>query len=170
MSLTVSTLLQSFAPGLEIREFPFPTLDENLEIFNCSYVINSIPVVNFTVRINKSIGSIEFKIRSTKYIAFGPQDKIKISDFITHLEILGQDLLFKYSQIIKYLHAIPCTNSLVEYVLVGKTDSPSATLQIKNDRFIFEYNQTTKYTYGSLPKLLANPLIAQFKKSNGWFW
>ena len=169
MELTVSNLIQSFAPGMEIREFPVPTLDDNLEITNCAYVSNGLIVINFIVRINKSTRSIEFKIGSTKYVASGPEDKTKISDFLTHLEIVVQELVLVHSQITKYLHAIP-VNSLTEYVLVGKHGQEKGTLTIKNDRYIFEYKNITKYTYSSLPKLLANPLAAQFKKSNGWFW
>jgi hypothetical protein len=69
---------------------------------------------------------------------------------------------------IKYV--IPINNSLSDYVLVGSNDETITTLQIKNDRFIFVYKDTSKYTYSSLTKLLSNPLIARFKKSNIWFW
>lgn len=170
MDLSVSTLIQSFAPGFEIIETPIPTLNDDLEVTNCIYVDKGLEVISFTVKVKKSTQAIEFKIGTTKYFASGPNDKLKICDFLTHLEILGQDLIFKYSQISKYLHAIPSNNSLSNYLLVGKNENITGTLCIKNDRFIFEYKDISKYTYPSLQKLLANPLISQFKKSNLWFW
>jgi len=170
MKPIISILIQSFVPGIEIVEYSIPSLNDDLYILDCVYKHSGLSVINFNVRITKSTGSIEFKIGSTRYYALGPEDKYKICDFITHLEILGQDLILKYSQIIKYLHAIPINNSLSEYVLVGSNDDTITTLRIKNDRIIFDYKEISKYTYASLPKLLSNPLISQFKKSNRWFW
>jgi hypothetical protein len=168
--ILVLSLIQSFAPDFQIEETPVYTLNSDFEITNCIYIYNKINVVSFTVRIKKSTGAIEFKIGTTKYYAFGPEDKYKICDFITHLEILSQDLILKYSQITKYLNAVPKSNTLTEYILIGKNGETNGTLRIKNDRYIFDSKEISRYTYSSLTKLLGNPLVHQFKKSNRWFW
>ena len=171
MEETVSEILQIFAPGILIDEYEIPTTNNNIIIKNCTYSNGKLNIINFLAKINKSNDSIEFKVGTTKYFALNQFDKNKICDFILHLELLGEELLLKYKQITKYLNAIPSSTSLTSYALVSsKSLSVYSSILIKNGKIIFEYKDTTKYTYSSISNLLANPLITQFKKSNIWNW
>lgn len=170
--MTVYNILQSFAPNYIFEETIYNSLDPNIQITNYVFATENINILTFTVRLNKHTGSIEFKIDSTgqKYIASNLNDKKKISDFISHLLVLENDLIKIYSILAKKLTGRPSNDCITTYYLFNGSTENTGTIQIKNGIIMFEYNQITKYTYSSIDKLLANPLIKQFKKLNFWFW
>ena len=122
---------------------------------NCTYSNGKLNIINFLAKINKSNDSIEFKVGTNKYFAINQFDKNKICDFILHLELLGEELLLKYKQITKYLNVILSSTSLTSYALISPNNvSMYSSILIKNGKIIFEYKETSKYTYSSISKLL----------------
>jgi len=174
MQLAVCDILQPFVPGPNYMFGGTPcfTLDPNLEVTNYVFSSGDISILTFTVRINTETKSIEFKIDSTgqRYIASDLTDKTKIRDFVSHLLILEDELMEIYKILIKKLTASPSVDSITYYFLFNSSTENTGTIKIKNGLIIFVYNETTKYTYSSIKKLLANPLIKQFKRPKLWFW
>ena len=174
MPLAACDILQLFAlgPNYMFGGTPCFTLDPNIEVTNYIFSSGEINILTFTVRLNIETKLVEFKIDSTaqKYIASDLSDNIKIRDFVSHLQILEVELMEIYRVLMKKLTARPSDDSITRYYLFNSSTENTGTIKIKNGLIIFEYNDTTKYTYSSIKKLLVNPLIKQFKRPNFWFW
>ncbi len=170
--MIVCDILQSFAPNYLFCGENSKSTDPNIQITRCIFSSKDINILTFTVRLNILTSSIEFIIDSTKqkYIATSLSDTRKISDFISHLLILESELMQMYTNITKKLTASPSYNSITSYHLFNGSTENTGTIEIKNGIIFFQYYNTTKYNYSSINKLLANPLIKQFKRSKIWFW
>ncbi len=168
----INDILQPFAPNFKFIGTSCPTLDPDLEVTNYVFSSGDINILTFTVRINTDTKSIEFRIDSTgqRYIATDLNDKVKIRDFVSHLMVLEAELLKIYKVLTNKLKAIPSSDSITTYYLFDIETKNAGTIKIKNSLIIFEYNHLTKYTYTSIKRLLANPLIKKFKKPKFWFW
>jgi hypothetical protein len=172
--ISICEILQPFALEykFKLEETQIPTIDDDSILSDCIYSSDDLNILTFTARMNKTTGKIEFKINSSgqRYFASGPDDKIKLNDFIFHLSILADQLKHLHFMITKYLNAVPNSSSITKYYMFDIQTDNFGTLQLKNGLIIFDYKKTTKYTYSSITKLLKNPLLKQFKKQRKWFW
>ena len=124
-------------------------------------------IFTFDIKKYDNDNKIEIKldISKYKYLINDISDTNNITDFLVHAKISRTQLIETYKTLKSYLKINLLENNLTNYSLKSKKNNNHGTITIKNSLYIFYYNDTTKYTYSNITKLLQNPLIKQFKKS-----
>jgi hypothetical protein len=138
----------------------------NYELLKYIYSFNDMNIFTFDIK-KYDDNKIEIKldISKYKYLINDISDINNITNFLVHAKISRTQLIEIYKTLKSYLKINLLENNLTNYTLNCRKNNNYGTITIKNSLYIFYYNDTTKYTYSSIKKLLQNPLIKQFKKS-----
>jgi hypothetical protein len=147
---------------IEIDEIKY----NNYELLKYIYSFNDMNIFTFDIK-KYDDNKIEIKldISKYKYLINDISDINNITNFLVHAKISRTELIETYKTLNSYLKINLLENNLTNYSLKSKKNNNHGTINIKNSLYIFYYNDTTKYTYSNIEKLLQNPLIKQFKKS-----
>ena len=147
---------------IEIDEIKY----NNYELSKYIYSFNDMNIFTFDIK-KYDDNKIEIKldISKYKYLINDISDINNITNFLVHAKITRTQLIEAYKTLKSYLKINLLENNLTNYSLKSKKNNNHGTSTIKNSLYIFYYNDTTKYTYSNIEKLLQNPLIKQFKKS-----
>jgi len=160
----IISILKKYDPHIDLIE-----KDEikynNCELLKYIYSFNDMNIFTFDIK-KYDDNKIEIKldISKYKYLINDISDINNITNFLVHAKISRKKLIETYKILKSYLKINLLENNLTNYSLKSKKNN-YGTITIKNTLYIFYYNDTTKYTYSNIEKLLQNPLIKQFKKS-----
>ena len=170
MNIVVNIIdtIKTFAPDISLIEISITTLSTSYSLKKYIYRYNNLNIFTFEIRTYNDNSKIELVLDSSqyKYIIVDKKDiETNISNFLLHAKILADDILQSYYKIKKNYKIIASYTNLNYWFLENNITGNSGSIHIHNGYYIFEYNETTKYKYSKIDKLLKNPLLKQFERT-----